>query len=320
MPERGRIAAAGLGFRYASGGGVEDLTFTVEPGEVFGILGPNGSGKSTLVRLLAGLLAPQRGRVELGGEPVASLARREIARRLALVPQEPRFEADFTALEAVLLGRHPHLAGVAFESERDVAITRAALARVDAAALAERPVEELPAGERQRVVMARALAQETPALALDEPSSFLDLRHQVGLFDLVRELAAEGRAVVAVLHDLSLAAEYCDRVLLLDRGRMGGARSARGGAHLRQSHPRLRDRGLRRRPRPDRRPDDRRSRRVRERSSLQVDRSSLQVARSSLQVARSSLQVARHALPTARNALPISPRPPSSGRPTAITP
>jgi iron complex transport system ATP-binding protein len=216
---RGRIAAAGLGFRYASGGGVEALTFAVEPGEVFGILGPNGSGKSTLVRLLAGLLQPQQGRVELGGEPVASLARREVARRLALVPQEPRFEADFTALEAVLLGRHPHLAGVAFESERDVAIARAALARVDAGALAERPVEELSAGERQRVVMARALAQETPALVLDEPSSFLDLRHQVGLFDLVRELAAEGRAVVAVLHDLSLAAEYCDRVLLLEHGR-----------------------------------------------------------------------------------------------------
>jgi iron complex transport system ATP-binding protein len=216
---RGRIAAAGLGFRYASGGGVEALTFAVEPGEVFGILGPNGSGKSTLVRLLAGLLQPQQGRVELGGEPVDALSRREIARRLALVPQEPRFEADFTALEAVLLGRHPHLAGVAFESERDVAIARAALARVDAGALAERPVEELSAGERQRVVMARALAQETPALVLDEPSSFLDLRHQVGLFDLVRELAAEGRAVVAVLHDLSLAAEYCDRVLLLEHGR-----------------------------------------------------------------------------------------------------
>jgi len=216
---RGRIAATGLGFRYASGGGVEALTFAVEPGEVFGILGPNGSGKSTLVRLLAGLLQPQQGRVELGGEPVASLARREVARRLALVPQEPRFEADFTALEAVLLGRHPHLAGVAFESERDVAIARAALVRVDAGALAERPVEELSAGERQRVVMARALAQETPALVLDEPSSFLDLRHQVGLFDLVRELAAEGRAVVAVLHDLSLAAEYCDRVLLLEHGR-----------------------------------------------------------------------------------------------------
>jgi len=220
VPEaRGRIAAAGLGFRYASGGGVEDLTFAVEPGEVFGVLGPNGSGKSTLIRLLAGLLVPQRGRVELGGEPVAALSRREVARRLALVPQEPRFEAPFTALEVVLLGRHPHLAGVTFESEADVAIARAALARVDAAPLAERPVDELSSGERQRVVMARALAQETPALALDEPSSFLDLRHQVALFDLVRELAAEGRAVVAVLHDLSLAAEYCDRVLLLERGR-----------------------------------------------------------------------------------------------------
>ena len=145
------------------------------------MLGPNGSGKSTLVRLLSGVLAPL---ARLGSSwaatTVASLARRELARRLAVVPQEPRFEAPFTALEVVLLGRHPHLAGVAFESERDVAIARAALARVDAAALADRPVDELSSGERQRVVMARALAQETPALALDEPSSFLDLRHQVG--------------------------------------------------------------------------------------------------------------------------------------------
>ena len=216
---RGRIAVRDLGFRYPSGGGVEALTFTVEPGEVLGVIGPNGSGKSTLVRLLSGALAAQRGTVELGGDPLSALARREIARRLAVVPQEPRFEVPFTALEAVLLGRHPHLAGVAFESERDVAIARAALARVDALALADRLVDELSSGERQRVVMARALAQETPALALDEPSSFLDLRHQVVLFDLVRELAQEGRALLAVLHDLSLAAEYCDRVLLLERGR-----------------------------------------------------------------------------------------------------
>ena len=217
---RGRIEVAGLGYRYASGGGVEALDFAVEPGEVLGVLGPNGSGKSTLVRLLSGVLGPYAGSARVGGDEVATLARRELARRLAVVPQEPRFEAPFSALEVVLLGRHPHLAGVAFESELDLAKARAALARVDGLALADRLVDELSSGERQRVVMARALAQETPALALDEPSSFLDLRHQVVLFDLVRELAAEGRAVVAVLHDLSLAAEYCDRVLLLDRGRV----------------------------------------------------------------------------------------------------
>ncbi len=215
---RAALAAAGLGYRYASGGGVDGLDFALAPGEVLGVVGPNGSGKSTLVRLLSGVLSPYAGSARVGGDEVATLPRRELARRLAVVPQEPRFEAPFTTLEVVLLGRHPHLAGIAFESERDLDRARAALSRVDALALADRPVGELSSGERQRVVMARALAQETPLLLLDEPSSFLDLAHQVALFDLVRALAAEGRSILAVLHDLSLAAEYCDRVLLLDHG------------------------------------------------------------------------------------------------------
>jgi iron complex transport system ATP-binding protein len=214
------LTARALGFRHASGGGVEGVDLDLAAGEIVGVLGPNGSGKTTLVRVLSGVLAPYRGSVRIGGRELVGLARRELARAVAVVAQEPVFDFPFTALETVLLGRHPHLTGVAFESARDRELAMAALERLDAAPLADRLVSELSAGERQRVVVARALAQETPVLLLDEPSSFLDLRHQVELFDLVRELAAEGRAVLAVVHDLNLAAEYCDRVLLLDGGRV----------------------------------------------------------------------------------------------------
>ena len=136
------------------------------------------------------------------------------------MPQEPRFDFPFTALEVVLMGRHPHLSGIAFESPDDVALARAALERAGASGLAERAIDELSTGERQRVVFARALAQASPVLLLDEPASFLDLKHQVALFDRLRELAREGRAVLAVLHDLNLAAEYCDRLVLLAGGRL----------------------------------------------------------------------------------------------------
>jgi iron complex transport system ATP-binding protein len=217
------LAARALGFRHPSGGGFEGVDLDLAAGEIVGILGPNGSGKTTLLRVLSRVLAPYRGSVRIAGRELATLDRRLLARQVAVVAQEPVFDFPFTALETVLLGRHPHLAGVAFEGAGDVAVARAALARLDAAAFADRPVSELSAGERQRVVVARALAQETPILLLDEPSSFLDLRHQVELFDLVRELAAEGRAIAAVVHDLNLAAEYCDRVLLLEGGRPAAA-------------------------------------------------------------------------------------------------
>ena len=214
------LALAGVSFTHPSGHGVEEVTLDVEPGEIVGLLGPNGAGKSTLVRLASGVAGPYRGSIRLGGDELRNLPRREIARRVAVVPQEARLELPFSALEIVLLGRHPHLSGLAFESDADLALARAALGRVDAAELALRPIGELSTGERQRVVVARALAQETPLLLLDEPAAALDLRHQVTLFDLLRELASEGRGVVAVLHDLNLAAEYCDRVVLLAGGRV----------------------------------------------------------------------------------------------------
>jgi iron complex transport system ATP-binding protein len=218
MAEAPLVDGRDLVYRHASGGGVAGVSLAVARGEIIGLLGPNGAGKSTLVRLLAGALRPAAGAVRLLGDPLATLAPRERARRVAVVPQEPAHELPFTALEVALLGRHPHLGGVAFESERDVAIARGALERAGALELADRPVGTLSSGERQRVLFARALAQESPLLLLDEPASFLDLRHQVELFDRLRELAGEGRGVLAVLHDLNLAAEYCDRVLLLRDG------------------------------------------------------------------------------------------------------
>ena len=217
------LTARAVSFAYRDGHGLAEVDFTVAAGELVGVLGPNGAGKSTLVKVLAGVRGPYRGSIRVLGDELAGLRRRELARRVAVVPQETAAEVPFTVLEAALLGRHPHLSGLAFESARDVERALGALARVGADVLAHRPLAELSAGERQRVVVARALAQDTPVLLLDEPTSFLDLRYQVELFDLLRALAREGRAVVAVLHDLNLAAEYCDRVVLLANGRVAAA-------------------------------------------------------------------------------------------------
>ncbi|HXV76351.1 MAG TPA: ABC transporter ATP-binding protein, partial [Candidatus Polarisedimenticolaceae bacterium] len=201
------------------------VDLAVARGEVVGVLGPNGSGKSTLVKVLGGGLGGYAGSARIDGLEVGRTPRRRLARTVAVVEQEPEFSFAFTSLEIVLMGRHPHLAGLAFESERDVELARAALARCGAAELAQRTIHELSSGERQRVVFARALAQEPRALLLDEPASFLDIRHQVGLYDVVRALAERsGCAVLTVLHDLNLAAEYCDRIYLL----RGGAVEADG--------------------------------------------------------------------------------------------
>lgn len=219
--EAPRLALEDVAFAFPGREVLDAVSLEVSPGEIVGLLGPNGSGKSTTIRVLSGILRDYRGSARVEGDEVRSIDRAELARRVAVVPQEPRFAFPFSALEVVLMGRHPHLAGWAFESAQDVERAQAALARVSAEDLADRPIAELSAGERQRVVFARALAQEPRSLLLDEPASFLDIRHQVALYDRVRELARdEGCAVLTVLHDLNLAAEYCDRVYLLHRGRV----------------------------------------------------------------------------------------------------
>lgn len=226
-----------VAFAYSGRRALDGVSFEVRPGEVVGLLGPNGAGKSTLVRVISGVHRRYGGSVRIAGAEVAELPPRERARRVAVVPQEPRFDFPFRALDIVLMGRHPHLAELAFEAPADLELARRALARAGALDLAGRPIDRLSAGERQRVVFARALAQAAPLLLLDEAASFLDLRHQVELFDRVRELAGEGTAVVAVLHDLNLAAEYCDRVVLLRRGRViaqGETGQALTYAHLKE--------------------------------------------------------------------------------------
>ena len=212
------VEVAGVAFGYRERAVFRDVSFAVGPGELVALCGPNGAGKSTLLRLVLGLHAPSAGEVKLGGTPLGALSRRDVARRAALLPQDTPAEVPLTVREAVALGRLPHLARFQPESAADADAVIRALAATDTAALAERPLVELSGGERHRVHLARALAQEAPLLLLDEPIAGLDLAHQLQALDLLRATVAGGRAAVVALHDLSLAGRRCDRVLLLADG------------------------------------------------------------------------------------------------------
>ena len=221
------IEVAGIRVAYAAEPVLDGLSLAVAEGEWLGILGPNGSGKTTLLRTLSGYLPARAGHVLIEGRPVAAYGARERALRLAAVGSGFTAEVPLTVAEYVALGRTPHLAGPwGRERAGDWEAVRAALERVGVAGLAGRPVAELSAGERQRVVLARALAQEPRILLLDEPTSHLDIGHQVEVMDLLDRLRRSlGLTLVAVLHDLNLAALYCDRLLLLREGRVLAAGS-----------------------------------------------------------------------------------------------
>jgi ABC-type cobalamin/Fe3+-siderophores transport system ATPase subunit len=203
---------------YGSRDVVRRVSFAVAEGEMLGVLGPNGAGKSTLLRVATGVLPPREGRVLVAGRDAASMTSREIARQLAVLPQEapPAFPAS--VLDTVLLGRFPWHAAFSFESEDDVAVAEQALRDVGAAELRDRDLGSLSGGERQRVLLARALCQRGRVLLCDEPTAHLDLRHQAETFALLARLREEGRAVVVVTHDLDLAARCCDRLLLVAGG------------------------------------------------------------------------------------------------------
>lgn len=212
------IDLIGVTTGYGERAVIRDVTVQVGSGEMVGVIGPNGSGKSTLLRLVSGVVRPWSGRVSIETRPIESYSARELSRRVAVVPQETRIDFPFTVTEVVLLGRTPHLSALAFEGANDLTIAHQAMERTDVAHLAARRITELSGGERQRVILARALAQEPSILVLDEPSAFLDIRHQVEIYDLLRDLQAEGLTVVTVLHDLNLAGLYCDRLVLLADG------------------------------------------------------------------------------------------------------
>lgn len=211
---------------------LDDISFHVPAGEVLGIVGPNGSGKTSLLKVLARLMTPQEGRIDLFGQDVAAKAQREVACLVGVVPQDSQMLFPFTVAETVLMGRFPHrsrdgwASGFGWESREDLSIAEQAMMTMDIVHLAHRSVTSLSGGERQRTVIARALAQTPKVLLLDEPTAFLDLQHQVEICSALRRLRDErGLTVVLVSHDLNLVSQYCDRILLLDRGqivRLGG--------------------------------------------------------------------------------------------------
>ena len=213
-----------VSFRHPGSGGqpeaLDRASLAVEQGAVVGLVGPNAAGKSTLARIACGLLVPGAGEVLLGGAPVSQLPRRERARRAAFLGQHQPADLPFSGLEVALMGRAPHLGLWALEAPGDRACAEAALRELDAGQLAGRPVSQMSGGERQRVFLARAFAQEASLLVLDEPTQALDLAHQVLLVNGVRRRAREGRGALLVLHDLGLAAAACDRLVLLVEGRV----------------------------------------------------------------------------------------------------
>jgi iron complex transport system ATP-binding protein len=214
------LALRNIHFRYDREV-LSGITLEVPAKEVVCLLGPNGAGKSTLLGIAYGALHPASGEALIDGRPVAALSRRSIARSIALVTQPGEVRFPLTALEYVLAGRFAHVSALGFDSPRDVEIASQALNATDAYQFAARRFNELSTGERQRVVLARALAQEPRVLLLDEPTANVDLAHQVSLLKLLRSLAAERRiGMLVVTHEINLAAELADRVALLKGGRL----------------------------------------------------------------------------------------------------
>ncbi|MCB2203877.1 ABC transporter ATP-binding protein [bacterium] len=208
-------------FAYEKLAVLEDIDCSVEPGEFLGIVGPNGAGKTTVLRLLSGQYPPRAGSATANGVSIHAMPPRERARMMSVVPQTEAVMFPWTVFSLVMLGRHPHTKSFGFEDARDHEAVQAAMEMVGVSHLASREATSLSGGELHRVLIARALAQDTPVIFLDEPNAHLDIRHQVQLFALLSRLHAEqGRSIVIITHDLNLAAMYCDRLLLVDNGKI----------------------------------------------------------------------------------------------------
>lgn len=214
------LQACDLSMGYGSLNIIDGLQLEVPPGQVTAIVGPNGCGKSTLLAGLARLHKLTGGAVLLNGKAIVSLPSKEVARQLALLPQDASAPEGLTVNELVRFGRQPHQGLMSQWSEKDQAIVEAALAAADLVDFADRPLEAMSGGQRQRAWIAMAIAQDTPLLMLDEPTSALDLGHQIEVFELIRQLAVAGKTIVMVVHDLSSACRYADHLVAMNGGRI----------------------------------------------------------------------------------------------------
>jgi len=216
-----KIEIADLTFAYDGKKVLKGINLTIKEGEFLGLMGPNGSGKTTLLRCMMNYLRPEHGAILLDAKPIHALKDAEIARLFAVVPQSSPTDFSFTAYEMVMMGRIPHSTNrLSGESRADADAVRSAMRRTNTWSFVNRSFATLSGGERQRVIIARALAQNPKTLLLDEPTVFLDIAGQFEIMDLLRTLNEDGLTIVAVLHDLNLAARYCDRIALLHNGRL----------------------------------------------------------------------------------------------------
>ena len=213
------LKASNLTFAYGERVALREVSVSLAPGQLVGILGPNGSGKSTLIRTLFGQLHARSGSIEWDEKPIDAWRRRDLARRVAYLPQSPSADPDQTVLDVLRLGRAPYWHAFGIESEHDEVVVRRVCSQLALDDLLARPISDLSGGQRQRVFVGRCLVQEPAALLLDEPSTFLDLRHQLELFRMLRMLATDKSiGVLIASHDLNLAAMFCDRLMLLREG------------------------------------------------------------------------------------------------------
>lgn len=201
---------------------IENFSFSVSDGEFLGVIGPNGAGKTTLIKLMLGLLNPYSGEIFIEDKKISDYSSKELSQKIAFVPQENNLDFPMTVLETVLLGRIPHLNRFQLEKDEDYEIARRALKDVDIEGFSDRYANQLSMGEKQLVSIAKALAQETKFVFLDEPTSSLDISHTIQIMNILKGLTKCGKTIISVIHDLNIASRYCDKVLVIDSGAVKG--------------------------------------------------------------------------------------------------
>lgn len=215
------LKVSDVNYSYNGKKALDNIGFNIESGNFIGIIGPNGAGKSTLLKVLSSALKPDRGTVLLNGIPLSNMKSRDIASCIAFVPEETIVNFCFTCREIVLMGRTPYINRFSWEKDEDYMIAEEAMKMTDTIEFKSRDINSLSSGEKQRVIIARALAQKPDVLLLDEPTSHLDINHQKEIFDLLMKLNRDSNlTIVTVMHDINLASIYCENLILLDSGKV----------------------------------------------------------------------------------------------------